>query len=48
MYHAGQLVLLPRRRHDLDKTSSGASGTREKRVLWYENPSTYLLMTSSL
>src|SRR5712691_10325480 len=48
MYCAGQVVLLPGRRYDMVQSRSVAIVTRGKSVLWYDNPSMFLLMTSSL
>jgi len=48
MYCAGQVVLLPGTRYDMVKSRSVAIFTREKRVLWYDIPPMFVLMTSSL
>src|SRR5215475_8945369 len=48
MYCAGQVVLLPDRRYDMVKSQSVVIVTLGKRVLWYDNPPMFLLMTSSL
>ena len=48
MYCAGQVVLLPGTRYDMVKSRSVAIFTLEKRVLWYDNPPMFVLMTSSL